>query len=289
MANHAAASGASDWLHPDAAHAVSRDGDPAETGACAPPIRVNETSRVEADVEDVSVGRTVGDESDDPPHDASETATAAAAAAYPILNWTPRSVVLDMVGVHADRYALYHLSYTTILYFLSQLYVDDRGIPLMTSAAAMGQNRRVPRVSVTTFEHENLRAQMKARGWSAERLAVRAGLRTQAVGTYASGNRRPSPTALAALAKALEVETTKLAPLSDDPPLHELRWHSGLTVSALADRVGISEGLLGGIMRGADPLPTESASRRRLAAALGVDAPTLKAAWTAARREFYAD
>jgi hypothetical protein len=82
------------------------------------------------------------------------------------------------------------------------------------------------------------------------------------------------------LAQALGVATTELAPLSAEVTLHELRWHTGLTVRELADRLNLSEYRTGAMLRAEDRLSRREAWER----VLGVSGDVLDEAWANSRR-----
>ncbi|MFJ2193082.1 hypothetical protein ACIOJE_34935 [Kitasatospora sp. NPDC087861] len=79
----------------------------------------------------------------------------------------------------------------------------------------------------------------------------------------------------------LQVPTTELAPLTQDPTLHELRWHTGRTVVELAEVVGYSVSHTSNVLSGTVPMTAPA----RWAKALGVSAKAAGRAWTAARAE----
>ncbi|MGJ9414425.1 helix-turn-helix domain-containing protein [Aeromicrobium sp. CF4.19] len=147
----------------------------------------------------------------------------------------------------------------------------------------------MPRPSVLTFAPERLRELCVEKGWTTERLAVTADLTPASVRAYMDGRVRPSPASLVALATALDVSTAQIAPYSEAPTLHELRWHVGMTVDQLAKDVQAPRAGLYGILRGADRLPADTAIRSRLAATLRVDDVGLQKAWQAARDKITAD
>lgn len=147
----------------------------------------------------------------------------------------------------------------------------------MTTRPWVGKTVRVPTLSLATWDQARFRAARQRRGWTLAQLAAAAGLQTSAVRQYAAGNRSPGPAALVALATALEVPTTELAPFQDPPRLHELRWHRGLTVAQLASKVGRSTDYTSSILRGEAPIT----DRPRWAELLGVDEDLLRQSWEA--------
>ncbi|MFF1792825.1 hypothetical protein ACFVXQ_01040 [Kitasatospora sp. NPDC058263] len=97
----------------------------------------------------------------------------------------------------------------------------------------------------------------------------------------AAGGASPTAGRLVTLATALRVPTTELAPLTKEPTLHELRWHTGLTVIELAGRVGYSVSHTSNVLAGAVPMTDPP----RWAAVLGVSAKRAARSWDAARAE----
>jgi hypothetical protein len=77
----------------------------------------------------------------------------------------------------------------------------------------------------------------------------------------------------------LEVDTTRLAPLSKEPTLHELRWHAGVTAGELATAVGLSLNTVGAQLRGENPISRPD----QWCEALHVGPDELDAAWRNAR------
>lgn len=136
------------------------------------------------------------------------------------------------------------------------------------------------RSSVITWQPARMRALLDERGWTMRELAARANLPAATLNSYVYGSTRPSPPVLGLLADTLQVATTDLAPLSDSPTLHEYRWHTALTVTDFAARLGLSVGRVSALLRAEDPLPDPAA----WAHALGVDEDQVQAAWAEARR-----
>ncbi|MFY0409788.1 helix-turn-helix domain-containing protein [Solicola sp. PLA-1-18] len=137
------------------------------------------------------------------------------------------------------------------------------------------------RPSLTSWNPERLRMAREAKGWTTEQLAIHADLSGTAVHTYASGRHTPPPSALVALAAALEVPTTELAPPPDPPRLFDLRFHAGHSVESLAQALGMAASHTGVILRGSARI-TEPG---KWADVLGVDEATVQKAWQASRRE----
>jgi transcriptional regulator with XRE-family HTH domain len=141
-----------------------------------------------------------------------------------------------------------------------------------------GQTTQMPRISLPTWSPVRFKAARQAQGWTLEQLAATADLSYGAVAAYAAGSVTPSPEVLVRLADALGVPTTDLAPLSDQPSLHELRWHAGLTVAELAHAVGLSRDYVSRILRGA----VEITQPDRWAAALNTTQAAVTDAWNTA-------
>jgi transcriptional regulator with XRE-family HTH domain len=148
----------------------------------------------------------------------------------------------------------------------------------------MRHPRGVARPTISTWQPDRLRTLLHERGWTSGELAkVLDCPRSRIDGWLYNGT--PSPGGLRDVAAALKVPTTDLAPLSDTPTLHELRWHAGLTASDLAEAVGLSVSRVSAQLRG------ESAITRhdQWVEALGVSREALDAAWASARRPLSAD
>jgi transcriptional regulator with XRE-family HTH domain len=114
-----------------------------------------------------------------------------------------------------------------------------------------------------------------------QQLSVRSGIPYSAVRSYSAGGASPTAGRLVQLATALDVPTTALAPLSKAPTLHELRWHAGLTVAQLAERVDYSLSHTSAVLAGTVPI-TEPV---RWSKALNRTQRAVKAAWEAARSQ----
>lgn len=131
------------------------------------------------------------------------------------------------------------------------------------------------RSSVVTWQPERFRALIKARGMTMREIAIRADTTTGTLANYMRPGLRPAPPVLARLAKVLGVATTDLAPLTDEPTLHEYRWHTGMTVAELAAEVGLSPDRTGVVLRGEDRITRPD----RWAQAFGVTEEQVLAAW----------
>jgi transcriptional regulator with XRE-family HTH domain len=130
---------------------------------------------------------------------------------------------------------------------------------------------------LTTWNPDGLRAARVAKGWTLGQLAATADVTYAALVAYAGGHSAPPPQVLVRLARVLDVDTTDLAPLSAAPTLHELRWHAGLGLQALADEVGLTREYVARICRG------ETAIRNLevWATALHASPGQVRAAWDA--------
>lgn len=133
---------------------------------------------------------------------------------------------------------------------------------------------------IATWEPDLLRALLRERGWKIGQLAIAMDSSLASVSNWLHRG-APSPAALTRIAAALEVKTTDLAPLSQEPTLHEYRWHAGLTVAELAAAIGLSPNRVSVILRGEDRITHPE----RWAKALGVSPDLLTAAWEATRRQ----
>lgn len=150
----------------------------------------------------------------------------------------------------------------------------------MQANVAVRHDRGV-RVSVTTWDRGAFTAARRACGLTLSQVAARVGATMPTLAAYSSGTNAPSPQALVKIAAVLGVETADLAPLRTPPSLHELRWHTGLTVHAIAHNIGISPATAGAVLRGERP-PTDP---KVWAQALGVDEATVTEAWQATRAD----
>lgn len=137
----------------------------------------------------------------------------------------------------------------------------------------------VTRTTLDTWDAGQFKEACRQRGWTLQQVSVRSGIPYSAVRSYSWGGASPTPARLVQLARALEVATTQLAPLSQAPALNELRWHAGLTVADLAERVGYSLSHTSSVLHGAVPM-TDPA---RWAKALGRPRGTVERAWDAAK------
>jgi len=138
----------------------------------------------------------------------------------------------------------------------------------------------MPRAAMPFWDPERLRRIRAERGLTMIALAARADLEYGQVKRYSLGLATPPPHALVQLARALGVPTTELAPLSTDPDLSEYRWHAGLQIDELAQRVDLSAAYVGEIVRGAGRI----SDPQRWADALGITTEQLHAAAASSRR-----
>lgn len=150
----------------------------------------------------------------------------------------------------------------------------------MPTDEVLGHPERVPRSTIATWDPQLLRAILRERGWTITQLAIALDASRASVSNWFYGG-TPSPAALAKVAQVLQVATTDLAPLSDDPTLHEYRWHAGLTAAELAAEIGLSGARVSAQLRGEDGLT----HREKWCAALDVDLNRLQAAWLSTRRQ----
>jgi len=135
--------------------------------------------------------------------------------------------------------------------------------------------------TLATWDVVKFRETYKARGWTLQQVSVRSGIPYSAVRSYSAGTANPTPGRLLRLSGALEVPSKVLAPLSAQPTLHELRWHTGLTVAQFAERIGYSVSHTSAVMAGAVPI-TEP---RRWTAIMNTGLEGLARAWEASRAE----
>ncbi|MFY0409740.1 LuxR C-terminal-related transcriptional regulator [Solicola sp. PLA-1-18] len=129
-------------------------------------------------------------------------------------------------------------------------------------------------VSVVTWNPRRFRQAVARTKLTHVQLAAIAGLPAASVGAFGRGVAAPTPAGLVSLAAALRVTTTDLAPMSEHPSLHELRWHTGHSVTSLAQVLGFSAGQVGAVMGGRAPMTNPD----RWARALKVDLKQLEAA-----------
>jgi len=133
------------------------------------------------------------------------------------------------------------------------------------------------RGTVRGFRPSRLRYQRERAGLSLEGLGKAAGLAPSTIGHWETGARRPTAESLFAVAKALDISVADLIPIAEsDLRPADLRNRVGLTQSAAADAVGISDSALGAIERGVRE-PAESVYPM-LAQVYEVSVETLRAA-----------
>lgn len=138
------------------------------------------------------------------------------------------------------------------------------------------------RQTVTTWDPDRFVEACRSRGLTLQQLAITAGVSYSALLSYRSGAAKPSPSRLVAIAEALAVPSTDLAPLRPNPTLHELRWHSGLTVAQLAAAAGYSVSHTRLVLAGVNPITAPAAWAKALQVKNDSD---LMRAWEAARAE----
>ncbi len=134
---------------------------------------------------------------------------------------------------------------------------------------------------LTTWNVARFRTAYQRRGWTLQQVAVHSEIPYSAVRSYSAGGSTPTAGRLVKLARVLDVPTTELAPLTAAPTLHELRWHTGLTVVELAEAVGYSVSHTSNVLAGVVPITDPP----RWTKALAVSAKRVAAAWEAARAE----
>lgn len=137
----------------------------------------------------------------------------------------------------------------------------------------------VTRTTLDTWDAERFKSACRQKGWTLQQVSVRSGIPYSVVRSYSWGGASPTPARLVQLARALGVPTTALAPPSAAPTLHELRWHAGLTVAQLAERLRYSVSHTSSVLHGAVPI-TEPG---RWAKALSATQKNVKAAWSASQ------
>lgn len=145
----------------------------------------------------------------------------------------------------------------------------------MIKTAQVSEDAVVPRTRLATWRPDRLNDARKAKGWTIAALSAAAGLGYPTCDAYLRGRHAPDPATLVRLANELGVATTYLAPLSERPHLHELRWHAGLSVTALATQLGRSEGATSRALRG----EIRITDLQSWADALGVIPAQVQAAW----------
>jgi transcriptional regulator with XRE-family HTH domain len=155
----------------------------------------------------------------------------------------------------------------------------------MNIRGAVRQDLSMPRTSMPSWDGARLRELRHDSGLTLAQLAARAGLALSQVKRYSHGGATPPPQALVQLAAALNVKTTDLVPLSPTPDLTEYRWHAGLQLVALAERLGLSRDYVGEIARGAVPITDPG----RWAEVLGISPEQVAAAWDESRRHLMGD
>jgi len=139
----------------------------------------------------------------------------------------------------------------------------------------------VTRMTLTTWDAELFKRAYRAKGLTLQQVAIKSGIPYSAIRSYSAGRASPTPERLLKLASTLQLRTTELAPLREPATLHELRWHTGLTVGELAARAGYSLSHTRLVLSGVSPI-IEAA---RWSAALETDEEQVFRAWNAARAE----
>ncbi|WP_327072042.1 helix-turn-helix domain-containing protein [Kitasatospora sp. NBC_01302] len=153
------------------------------------------------------------------------------------------------------------------------------------TAPAFRHHVCVTRTTLATWDADRFRTLYRARGWTLQQVSARSGIPYSAVRSYSAGGARPTAERLVQLARALEVPTTDLAPLSRTPTLHELRWHAGLTIAQTAERAGYTLSHTSAVLSGTVPVMEPA----RWAQAFGTTQRAVKQAWLAARSQLTED
>lgn len=148
-----------------------------------------------------------------------------------------------------------------------------------TGHLAVRHHVPVTRTTLDTWDAARFKEACRERGWTLQQVSVRSGIPYSAVRSYSWGGASPTPARLVQLARTLDVPTTQLAPLRASPTLQELRWHAGLTVAQLAQKVGYSLSHTSSVLHGVVPM----ADPARWAKALGRPRRAVAEAWDAAK------
>ncbi len=148
------------------------------------------------------------------------------------------------------------------------------GIPV--PHAQLGE--RMPRSGVRGFSPAALRRLRASARLSLDELGDLAGVSPQAVSTWETGRIKPSPVALAAVARVLRVSVADLAPVPESElRLSDLRFQAGLTQADVAATLGIGQTRVSDIDRGRRPADQQLVTS--LAALYGVDPELLSIVW----------
>ncbi|MFI1769050.1 helix-turn-helix domain-containing protein [Streptomyces sp. NPDC020800] len=140
----------------------------------------------------------------------------------------------------------------------------------------------VTRQTLATWEPARFKEACRRCGLTLQQVAILMNIPYSAVRSYtATRGASPTPGRFVALARVVNAPTTDLAPLREACTLHELRWHAGLTVAELAQRVGYSISHTALVLSGVAMI-TEP---KRWADALTTSQRQVRIAWRAARAE----
>lgn len=144
----------------------------------------------------------------------------------------------------------------------------------------------MPRGGTAGFSPAALRNALDRHNLTIEDFADEIGISRQAVSSWLAGVTTPSPTSLVRAARSLELTPADLTPgISANLYVGDLRVRTGLTQTATAEQLGISQSALSEIERGRrQPDPNVVASMARL---YSVDEESIVEAWerTVADRE----
>lgn len=156
----------------------------------------------------------------------------------------------------------------------------------MQEATKSRHHVQVTRTTIPTWSGPALRASIAQKGWTLAQTAARVDVAEARVQRWTYGS-VPDPETFVRLAEVLDVPTTLLAPLSSSPTLLERRWHAGLSVTALAERLGRSPAYIARLLRGGDPIAP--ATLPDWAEAIGITTAEVVQAWESTRAQLIGD
>ena len=144
--------------------------------------------------------------------------------------------------------------------------------------AESGEAGRVPRGGTAGFSPAALRKALDRHDLTIEDFADDLGISRQAVSSWLAGTTTPSPTSLVRAARALEMTPADLTPgIEANLYVADLRVRTGLTQTAAARQLGISQSALSAIERGRKPPDLDIVTK--MVAAFSVDEEFVVEAW----------
>ncbi len=141
-----------------------------------------------------------------------------------------------------------------------------------------GPGERMPRSGVRGFSPAALRRLRAAARFSLDELGDLAGVSPQTVSKWETGQIKPSPGTLTAVAQVLRVTVADLAPIREaDLELSDVRSQAGLKQADVAQALGVSTTRISDIERGRRPIDDQTVDQ--LSRLYGVTSELLRAVW----------